>query len=227
METKIIARYAIREALGIVVMGVALFWSAGRIDWWPGWACLAVTLAWIIAMASVILRFSPGLLAERLGPRKGARRWDMAILSLLGLTQLLRYILAGLDQRYGWTGGFALSAQVSALVVCSLGYALLVWAAASNPFFSQVVRIQAERSHTVATGGPYCYVRHPAYIGAIMFELAVSVMLASGPALIVSGINVILLIVRTALEDRMLRTELAGYVAYARQVRFRLVPGVW
>jgi hypothetical protein len=36
IERKLIARYAIREAMGLVVMGVALFWSAGRIDWWPG-----------------------------------------------------------------------------------------------------------------------------------------------------------------------------------------------
>jgi hypothetical protein len=35
MDTKLSARYAIRETMGIVVMGVALFWSAGRIDWWP------------------------------------------------------------------------------------------------------------------------------------------------------------------------------------------------
>jgi hypothetical protein len=33
MDTKLIARYAIRETMGIVGMGVALFWSAGRIDW--------------------------------------------------------------------------------------------------------------------------------------------------------------------------------------------------
>jgi protein-S-isoprenylcysteine O-methyltransferase Ste14 len=227
MDTKLIARYAIRESMGIVVMGVALFWSAGRIDWWPGWACLAVMLAWIIATAIVILSFNPGLLAERLGPRKGAMRWDTAILSLLGLTQLLRYILAGLDQRYGWTGGFPLAAQISALIVCALGYALVVWATASNPFFSQVVRIQTERAHTVATGGPYCYVRHPAYIGAIMFEMAVSVLLASWWALLASGFSVALLIIRTVLEDRTLQAELVGYVAYARQVDYRLVPGVW
>lgn len=35
MDRKFIARFAIRETLGIVVMGVALFWSAGQINWWP------------------------------------------------------------------------------------------------------------------------------------------------------------------------------------------------
>ena len=227
MDTKLIARYAIRETLGLVVMGVALFWSAGRIDWWPAWAAIAVMAAWITATAIVIFRFNPYLLAERLGPRKGAKLWDITIMSILGLTQLVRYIVAGLDQRYGWTGGFPLAAQMAALIICVLGYALVVWATASNTFFSQIVRIQSERGHTVVTGGPYHYVRHPAYVGAILYELAVSVLLASWWALIVSGLGVILLVLRTTLEDRTLQAKLTGYADYVLQVRYRLLPGIW
>jgi protein-S-isoprenylcysteine O-methyltransferase Ste14 len=139
----------------------------------------------------------------------------------------VRYIVAGLDQRYGWTSGFPLAAQIMALILCVLGYALFVWATASNTFFSQIVRIQFERGHSVATSGPYRYVRHPAYVGAILFELAVPILLASWWACIASGLNVLLLILRTALEDRTLQVELAGYVDYARQVRYRLLPGIW
>ncbi len=146
-------------------------------------------------------------------------------MSLLGLIQLARYIIAGLDQRYGWTGGLPVAVQLAALTLCILGYALVVWATASNTFFSQIVRIQSERGHAVATGGPYHTVRHPAYAGAILYELAVPVLLASWPALIVSGLSVVLLILRTALEDRTLQAELIGYADYARQVRYRLAAG--
>jgi protein-S-isoprenylcysteine O-methyltransferase Ste14 len=227
MNPKLVARYAIRETMGIVVMGVALFWSAGRIDWWPAWASIAVMLGWIVATAIVIVRTNPDLLAERLGPRQGAKPWDTAIMSILGLVQLVRYVVAGLDQRYGWTGGVPLAAQLAALILCALSYALVVWATASNPFFSQIVRIQAERGHTVATAGPYHYVRHPAYVGTIVFELAVPILLASWWALLASGLNAILLVLRTALEDRALQAELAGYADYVRQVRYRLLPGIW
>jgi len=227
MNTKLIARYAVRETMGLAVMGAALFVSAGRIDWWPGWAALAVMALWTAATAAVILRTNPSLLAERLGPRKGAKPWDTAILGLLGLTQLARYITAGLDQRYGWTGGIPLALQIAALGVCALGYALVVWATASNAFFSQVVRIQGERGHTVVSGGPYRYLRHPAYAGAIVYELTISLLLASWWAFAVSGLSALLLMVRTVLEDRTLLAELPGYAAYARQVRFRLFPGVW
>ena len=227
MKTKLTARYSIREAMGIVVMGVALFWSAGRINWWPAWAALSVMLAWIIGTASVILRFNPSLLAERLGPRKGAKHWDIAIMGLLGVIQLVRYIIAGLDQRYGWTGGFPLSVQIIGLVLCVLSYAIVVWATASNAFFSQVVRIQPERGHTVATGGPYHFLRHPAYFGSILYELAVPFLLASWWALIPGALNAILLIIRTSLEDRTLKSELNGYVEYTLKTRFRLLPRVW
>jgi len=227
MDAKLIARYAVRETMGLVVMGVALLWSAGRIDWWPAWAVMAVMAAWIIATATVILRWNPALLVERLGPRKGAKHWDIAIMSILGLTQLARYIVAGLDERFGWTGGLPSGAQIAAAVLCVFAYALVVWATASNSFFSQIVRIQPERAQTVVTGGPYRYVRHPAYLGAILYELAVPVLLASWWAFVASGLGALLLILRTVLEDRMLQAELKGYADYARQVRRRLLPGIW
>lgn len=227
MNSRLITRYSIRETLGLAVMGVALFWSAGRVDWWQAWASLAVMLAWIIATAIVIVRTNPELMAERLGPRKGGKGWDTAIMSFLGLTQLARYIVAGLDQRHGWTGSFPLAIQISSLAMSVLGYALVVRATASNPFFSQIVRIQSERGHTVATGGPYRYIRHPAYVGAILYELTIPVLLASYWAMIVSVLSVILLILRTFLEDRTLKSELSGYDDYSRNVRYRLLPGIW
>ncbi len=227
MDHKIILRYAVREAMGLFLMAVALFWSAGRIDWWPAWALIVLMLAWTTATAIVILRFNPDLLADRLGPRRGGKRWDLAIMSIIGLTTLVRLIVAGLDQRYGWSRGIPPTAQVVALVVSALGYVLVVWATASNAFFSQVVRIQSERDHVVVTGGPYRYVRHPAYLGTILYELAVPILLASWWALVVGGLNVILFVLRTALEDRTLQGELSGYDDYARQVRYRLLPGIW
>jgi protein-S-isoprenylcysteine O-methyltransferase Ste14 len=89
------------------------------------------------------------------------------------------------------------------------------------------VRIQSERGHKVASGGPYRYVRHPAYVGSILYESAVSLLLASWWALLISAVNTALFILRTLLEDRTLQSELPGYTEYTQQVPHRLVPGVW
>jgi len=227
MDKKLIARFAVRETVAVLFMGMALFWSAGRIDWWPAWALIAVTCGWIVGTAIVILQYHPDLLAERLGPRKGAKRWDLAIMSVHGLLQLASYVVAGLDKRYGWTAGVPATLQVAAFALCALGYALVVWATASNRFFSQIVRIQSERGHTITTAGPYHYVRHPAYAGGTLTQIFAPVLLASWPAFIIGLVDTCLMILRTSLEDHMLQVELQGYADYTRQVRYRLIPGVW
>jgi len=89
------------------------------------------------------------------------------------------------------------------------------------------VRIQTERGHTVVSGGPYRFVRHPAYLGVILLVLSSPIMLGSSWALIPGVICAVLMIVRTALEDKTLQAELPGYVDYTQQTRYRLLPGVW
>ena len=89
------------------------------------------------------------------------------------------------------------------------------------------MRIQSDRGHSVAVGGPYRYVRHPSYLGMIAFELAVPIMLASWWSLLISVGSVLLIVLRTVLEDRTLQAELPGYAEYAQRVRYRLLPSVW
>ena len=227
MKDKLLLRFAIRETMGTIILGVALFWSAGTLAWWPAWAVVAITFVWTIATGVVIMRTNPDLLAERLGPRKGGKSWDTAIMGVVGLTTLARLVVAGLDRRYGWTGALPLTLQIAALVAAGTGYALVVWATGSNAYFSQIVRIQTEREHAVASGGPYRFVRHPGYVGSILYELSLPLLLASWWAFLLGVLNAGLFVVRTALEDRDLQNELDGYKAYTERVRYRLLPGIW
>ena len=98
---------------------------------------------------------------------------------------------------------------------------------AANTFFSKVVRIQDDRGHHVIDTGPYRFVRHPGYVGwAILgngFMLALGSWLAVGISLVI----ILLIIVRTYLEDRFLISNLDGYSEYATRVKRRLIPGVW
>ena len=79
----------------------------------------------------------------------------------------------------------------------------------------------------MATAGPYRAVRHPGYVGAMLFTLATPLALGSLWALIPAGLTACITVVRTALEDRTLQEELDGYGDYARRVRHRLLPGIW
>jgi len=224
---RIILRWSIRETMGVVMVALFLFLSAGRWDWGMGWVMVGLVALWVFATGLVVIPRYPELLAERLGPRQGAKTWDTAIMGIVGLGTIARYIVAGLDVRFDWTTYMPPALQVLGFVIAALGYALVVWATGSNAFFSQIVRIQKERGHAVATDGPYRFVRHPSYVGTILSELATPIMLGSWWALIPGGLDAILFVVRTALEDRTLQKELDGYKDYAASVHYRLLPGVW
>jgi protein-S-isoprenylcysteine O-methyltransferase Ste14 len=222
-----VTRWLIRESLGVVMVAVILFVSAGRLDWPMGWAMVAVYAVWVGANALILIPRNPALLAERATRQAGAKRWDTVLLSIVGLSTIAKYVVAGLDLRFGWTAPLPPWLPIAGLVVAALGYALGTWAMAANAFFSLEVRIQEERGQSVASGGPYRFVRHPGYSGTIAFELASPILLGSLWALIPGVLSALLMVVRTWLEDRTLHDELDGYRDYARQVRYRLLPGVW
>jgi protein-S-isoprenylcysteine O-methyltransferase Ste14 len=221
------AIYLLSEISRIVVVGVLLFWIAGRLDWWAGWAALAAIVFNEAAVGYIVIHVHPSLLAERLWGRAGVKTWDNVVVFAIKMAQGARYIIAALDFRNGWTTGFPAGLQITGLLVCLLGSFFFVWAMISNNFFSQIVRVQTDRGHAVATAGPYRFVRHPGYLGAVLFELGSTVLLGSVWALIPLAFSVLLLVLRTALEDRMLQAELPGYTEYAHQVRYRLLPGIW
>jgi protein-S-isoprenylcysteine O-methyltransferase Ste14 len=223
----LLLRFLVRETLAVAMLAVVLFLPAGRLDWPMGWALVAVTSLWVGGMAVVLVAIHPDLIAERLGPRSGTKRWDLIIMGAIGLVTIVRCVVAGLDIRFGWTAAHPLPLQVAMLLVVAASFGLIVWATAANAFFASLARIQAERGQTVATGGPYRYVRHPGYAGGMLIELAIPLMLGSWWALLPGAVNAGLVVVRTVLEDRMLRAELDGYPAYAERVRYRLLPGLW
>jgi protein-S-isoprenylcysteine O-methyltransferase Ste14 len=178
----------------------------------------------------ILVPIDPELLAQRekgiLEP--GVKAWDRWISALgAGVFPMASWVVAGLDVRLQWTGPVPLAYHLGGLLVMVLGFALFLWAMASNAFFAEGVRIQEERGHTVAAGGPYRYVRHPGYVGAILSQLATPFLLGSPWAMIPSVASAALYVVRTYLEDKTLREELDGYRDYARRVRYRLVPGLW
>ncbi len=227
MNKKMIAIYFAIEYLSVAIVAATIMLSAGRTDWWPALSVAAVMAVNQTIVGIVLLRFQPNLLEERMHPPQSAKRWDRTLVSILRLTQLARYILGGLDLRYGWTHGFPLWLQIAGIAGCLLGYGVFAWAMASNSFFSQVVRVQRDRGHTVATSGPYRFVRHPSYAGMIVFEFAMSALLGSWWAVLAGAVSAGLFVLRTALEDRTLQAELPGYKEYAQKVKARLIPGVW
>lgn len=214
----------IKGSVYAALVAALLFLSSGDLAWPTAWAFVAFCLMSVFVNALVL---DPALMAERARVKEGAKDWDKPIVAAIAMAPLVMCLVAGLDRRAAGGPRFPPPFQLGALVPMIAGYLLTLWAMMSNQFFSAIVRIQKERGHTVATGGPYRFVRHPGYAGVLVCYLVLPVLLGSSWAYVPCGLLVPLLIVRTVLEDRTLRAELAGYGEYAQRVHCRLLPGLW
>ena len=212
----------------LALQGLVLLGSAGTWHWTMAWLVLAIDLLSILGSAVVMMRRAPELVAERSRVAADAKAWDRPLAGIVSLFgPLTTWIVAGLDRRLAGADALPVGLQAGALAAMAIGYAGWAWAMTSNPFFAGLVRIQHERGHHVVTDGPYQVVRHPGYAAMIVFTLAKAVALGSTWALLPATVTAAVAVVRTVMEDRALQQELAGYQEYARQVRYRLLPGVW
>jgi protein-S-isoprenylcysteine O-methyltransferase Ste14 len=223
-----IVQRLIQLGIQALLLASILFLSSGRLDWVWAWVYVATFVAGVGINGIVLCRKNPELIAERAEVGEGTQDWDRVLTLVYGLlASVILQLVAGLDKRFGWSPSLPVGAHLAGLVLSLLGYALASWAMIENAYFAGTVRIQAEQGHTVCTSGPYQVMRHPGYTGWAVGLLTVPLLLGSLWSLIPGGLAVLLLVVRTMLEDRLLREELDGYQEYAMQVRHRLVPGIW
>ena len=229
-DRKTIIKWCIQAAFGLAGYAAILFLAAGRLDWLWGWVFIGLTALFMASHVVLLVPINPDLLVERAGGlrQEGGKQWDRWLAALAGgVFPVASWYIAGLDLRYAWSSPKPLAVHLIGAGLVILGFALFMWAMVSNAYFSEVVRIQEDRGHKVATDGPYHCVRHPGYSGAILSFLGSSLLLGSWWALIPAALGMGGYVLRTALEDKTLQLELEGYDAYVEQVRYRLIPGLW
>jgi protein-S-isoprenylcysteine O-methyltransferase Ste14 len=136
-------------------------------------------------------------------------------------------VLMALDAgRYHWSH-MPLIAQIAGVGLIALGSYLVYLTFKANSYAAPVVKIQKERGHRVVSSGPYAYVRHPMYAGALGLMLGAPLLLGSWWGLAGAAVLILVMAMRAVLEERALHAELDGYADYAARVRYRLVPHLW
>jgi protein-S-isoprenylcysteine O-methyltransferase Ste14 len=217
----------IKGVVTVLFMLVLVFVPAGTLHWPEAWLLLLLYLAAVTGVVVWMKTKAPGLLKERMSRNKEIKSLDKIIMTAYSFLLIILLAVPGLDAvRFGWS-----EVPLAVKVLGFIGYIPAIvfafWAMRENAYASDVVRIQEDRGHTVCTTGPYRFVRHPMYVGVILFIFCFPLSLGSLYSFIPAFLIVVLFIIRTSFEDKTLMNELTGYKEYAQKVRYRLLPGVW
>ena len=223
-------RYLARLFLSLLAQAIIFFAAANQLDLPRAWLFFALTFLYYLLSFIILYWSNPNLIQHRGGSafREDSKQWDKYILLIYALLGVYgQFFVAGWD--LGHVQWFYLGWEylVVGIILFIISDVLIVWAMVQNPFFEPTVRIQKERNQRVISNGPYRIVRHPGYLSGILWHLAMPLIFGSGLTLVYSLLIVVLLVVRTYLEDKTLQAELEGYQGYTRKTRHRLLPGVW
>jgi protein-S-isoprenylcysteine O-methyltransferase Ste14 len=220
----LIATFIAPFAVGVLFFACAGDWTILR-----GWLFVAVSLVGMFGGTVVAAVVDPELMNQRGAWKKakGTKWWDKIIIQVFGILGFYGVaVVAGLDFADRWSY-LGIPWCITGVVLYLAGAALFTWAMAVNRYFEVTVRIQADRGQQVVTTGPYRVVRHPGYVGSILWIVSSPLILGSGYALIPAGIAVAAIILRIVLEERTLKNGLPGYTEYTQQTKYRLLPGIW
>ncbi len=212
--------------IGLLVFGLVIFVPAGTLAYWQGWAFIAVFSVSTTIIGLYLALKDPALLERRVraGPAAETRPAQKIIITLSFVFFLLLMAVSALDYRFGWSRvPVWVSIVGDALVALGLMVDLRVFK--ENSYGAST--IQRMEGQKVITTGPYALVRHPMYVGVLIMVVGVPLALGSWWSLLTVLAGIAILVLRILDEERMLRDQLAGYAAYAREVRYRLVPGLW
>lgn len=230
MESKNnILRIVLMLVIVLFILPLLPILVSGRWSWWQAWLMVAIFILTFIVSRILARQKTPDILKERADyyQHDNTQKWDKWLSPLVAFGNVFILLVAGLEAKFHWSDGFSLPWELLGLFLILAGYLLSSYALIENSYFSGTVRIQEERGHKVISSGPYAWVRHPGYLGNLIANLGIPLLLDSPWAFIPVVVFGALFVFRTGLEDRFLRESLPGYAEYARKVRYRLLPGLW
>ena len=216
----------IRAIRGTLLFVALIFGPAGTFHYWQGWLFLLVFTTATTGFTVYLALYDQPLLERRLkaGPQYEKEQSQKIIVSLIFVSFFAGIVLPSLDHRYGWS---PVSATMTILgdAVIVLSFLFIFWVIKVNSYAAS--NIGVEREQQVIDNGPYAYVRHPMYAGALSMMIGVPLALGAWWWTLLAIPSLAVLLWRLLDEERILRRDLPGYTEYTQRVRYRLIPYVW
>jgi protein-S-isoprenylcysteine O-methyltransferase Ste14 len=219
------AKMWIKVVITFVLMGFALFLSAGTFKYWQAWIFL-LAVGTSSGLLTLSMTKDPTLLENRskFGPA-AEKRPIQKIIVLCALTPVIAlYVVPAFDRRFGWSNMPAwLAVAGDFLMLAGMWMVSRVFKA--NSFGSATVEITNDQK--VISTGPYAIVRNPMYASAVVYLAGASLALGSYWGPVAAGLATLGLVWRLFDEEKFLAQNLPGYTEYCSKVRWHLVPGIF
>jgi len=212
-----------------VLIGMALFYiSAGRTFVFRGMIYFSLYIILVISGVILLAGNNSEVLNERAKKRDNTKGWDKVLLKLYVLLAFFGvYIAAGLDAGRYPEARISINFIYPGILIYIFSTALSIWAMAENKYFEATSRIQTDRGQVVCSSGPYRFIRHPGYLSILLWCISVPLIFGSVYSVMPVVCVFIIVVIRTYLEDNMLKKELAGYIEYSGRVRYKLIPFIF
>ncbi len=220
---KLLLNGLVKFTCGLLLVGLLLFLPAGTLHYTYGWLLMGLLFGPMLIAGFVMFFKSPEFLAKRLDVKE-KQGTQKGVVACSGLMFIAGFVVAGLDHRFGWSR-MPLWVTVAASVLFLAAYGLYAEVMRENAYLSRTVKV--EEGQKVVDTGLYGIVRHPMYMATVLLFLMMPIVLGSWFALIVFAFYPVIILVRLKDEEDLLTRELAGYAAYKKKVKYRIIPFVW
>ncbi len=223
MTKKLFIEAMTKFMLGVVLVGLLIFFPAGTVSFLNGWLLMGILFVPMFLAGIVMMLKNPDLLKSRLNAKEKQQEQSLVV-KLSGLMFLAGFVVAGLGVRFGWYM-LPKSVTVAAAVVFLIAYLLYAEVLRENTYLSRTIEVQENQK--VIDTGLYGIVRHPMYSVTLLLFLSMPVVLGSVYSFVIFLAYPLIIAKRIKNEEAFLEKELDGYREYKQKVKYRLVPFVW
>lgn len=223
MNIKLFYSAIIKFIFGVLLVALLVFLPAGTLNFLNGWIFMSVLFIPMLIAGIIMMIKNPDLLERRLNAKEKRTEQNLFV-KLSGLMFIVGFVIAGLDFRFKWFQ-IPKSIVIISTVIFLVGYFLYAVVLRENTYLSRTIEVQ--KNQKVIDTGLYGIIRHPMYSATILLFLAMPLVLGSLIAFAVFLVYPVLIVLRIKDEEKMLETELEGYIEYKKKVKYRLIPFIW
>jgi protein-S-isoprenylcysteine O-methyltransferase Ste14 len=217
-------RIAAKTTLGfgslIFLLAVGLFAPAWTFRFWQALLYLFLFASCSAAITIYLWKRDQALLSRRIsaGPIAEKTRAQQIIQLFASIGFLAILVVPSLDHRFSWSH-VPLWIVLAGDLLVVLGFYIVFKVFCVNTFTSATVEVNDQQ--TVISTGPYAFVRHPMYSGALIMMLGTPLALASWWGLLAFILMVAVIVIRLLEEEKFLLANLPGYAEYLARVKYR------